>query len=100
MSVDENSRRSTKATLKCREYFFQKNVPVSDEDKKWAEDLSSHMLKMSPTSMKVTLRQLREGRKLSTLHECLEMEYRWVYLIIPQKCELISDKPRADPINI
>jgi hypothetical protein len=35
------------------------------------------MSKMSPTSMKVTLRQLREGRKLNTLHECLEMEYRW-----------------------
>jgi 3-hydroxyisobutyryl-CoA hydrolase len=55
---------------------MQKQVPKSAEDKKWATDLIDHMAKMSPTSMKVTLRQLREGRKLNTLHECLEMEYR------------------------
>lgn len=30
----------------------------------------------SPTSLKVTLKQVREGAKLRTLFECLTMEYR------------------------
>ena len=58
--------------------WMQKHVSRSSEEKKWAEDLVAHMVTMSPTSMKVTLRQLREGRKLSSLKECLQMEYRSV----------------------
>lgn len=50
----------------------------SEEETKWAQDLVAHMVKMSPTSMKVTLRQIREGKTLATLKECLQMEYRLV----------------------
>jgi len=37
----------------------------------------NHIRKLSPTSVKVTLRQIQEGRKLNTLAECLKMEYRY-----------------------
>jgi len=32
--------------------------------------------KLSPTSVKVTLRQIQEGKKLDKLEDCLRMEYR------------------------
>lgn len=47
---------------------------VNDE---WSQKTSDLMLKMSPTSMKVTLKMLREGKHLD-LKECLQMEYRLV----------------------
>ena len=47
---------------------------VNDE---WSIKTAQTMEKMSPTSMKVSLRMLREGRNKS-LEECLKMEYRLV----------------------
>jgi len=47
---------------------------VNDE---WSQKTSDLMLKMSPTSMKVTLKMLREGKHLD-LKKCLQMEYRLV----------------------
>ncbi len=48
------------------------------KDDQWAQKVSKTMSRMSPTSLKVALRQLREGKRLATLEECLQMEYRLV----------------------
>lgn len=47
---------------------------LKDDGSKWAEDTLRLLNKMSPTSMKVTLKQLEYGKKIS-LDECLRMEY-------------------------
>ncbi|CAH1996370.1 unnamed protein product [Acanthoscelides obtectus] len=41
----------------------------------WAEEILKTLNKMSPTSLKVTLRQLELGKNMS-LNDCLIMEYR------------------------
>lgn len=41
-----------------------------------ASDAAEQIVANSPTSLKVTLRALREARRLTTLEACLEMEYR------------------------
>jgi 3-hydroxyisobutyryl-CoA hydrolase len=41
----------------------------------WYENTLNSLKKMSPISLKVTLRSIREGRQQS-LHQCLEHEYR------------------------
>ena len=46
---------------------------------KWANKTASIMGKMSPTSMKVTLRMLREHASMP-LDEVLKVEYRYVTL--------------------
>lgn len=47
---------------------------LKDDGSKWAEETLKLLNKMSPTSMKVTLKQLELGKNLS-LDECLKMEY-------------------------
>lgn len=42
----------------------------------WCNKQIETLRKMSPASVKVTFRQLREGAKKKSLAECLEMEYR------------------------
>ncbi|XP_046840116.1 3-hydroxyisobutyryl-CoA hydrolase, mitochondrial-like [Xenia sp. Carnegie-2017] len=49
---------------------------LEKEDSDWARSQISTILKMSPLSLKVALKQIREGAKLRTLFECLTMEYR------------------------
>ena len=44
----------------------------------WGQKQIANLRKMSPTSVKVTFRQIREGKRLRTLAECLTMEYRLV----------------------
>lgn len=44
----------------------------------WGEKQAGIIAKMSPTSVGVAFRQLREGEKKSSLAECLAMEYRLV----------------------
>jgi len=44
----------------------------------WALNTIRTLNKMSPTSLKVTLRSLTNGKKLS-LHDCLKTEYRLAY---------------------
>lgn len=45
----------------------------SNQGDEWAEKTMNDLLSKSPTSLKVTLRQLLEGKN-KALHECLEME--------------------------
>lgn len=49
------------------------------------------MSKMSPTSMKVTMKELELGSKL-TLDKCLQMEYRLV-------CHYVDDSDFAEGNN-
>lgn len=48
---------------------------LEQDGTEWALQQIEVLNKMSPTSMKITLRQLQEGSKLN-LAECLKMEYR------------------------
>lgn len=57
---------------------------LKNDNSDWAMKQLNVLKDMSPVSMKVTLRLLREGAKLS-LKECLEMEYRVVLRILEDK---------------
>ncbi|KAL3836281.1 hypothetical protein ACJMK2_021718 [Sinanodonta woodiana] len=57
---------------------------LEEDGSEWASQQLAVLKKMSPTSMKVTLRQLLEGETKS-LQECLVMEYR-----LSQRC--LEDK--------
>lgn len=48
---------------------------LQNDQSKWAEDTLALLKNMSPTSLKVTLKQLQLGKNMS-LNECLIMEYR------------------------
>ncbi|XP_071452083.1 3-hydroxyisobutyryl-CoA hydrolase, mitochondrial-like [Hetaerina americana] len=50
-------------------------VQLEKEGTPWAKDTLTTLKKMSPTSIKVTLKQLEEG-SAKNLQECLAMEYR------------------------
>ncbi|XP_028405293.1 3-hydroxyisobutyryl-CoA hydrolase, mitochondrial-like [Dendronephthya gigantea] len=49
---------------------------LEKEGTDWAMSKIDTINSMSPTSLKVTLKHVREGAKLRTLFECLIMEYR------------------------
>ncbi|KAL9967456.1 hypothetical protein ACROYT_G025678 [Oculina patagonica] len=53
---------------------------LKEDGSEWALKQTEILNKMSPISMKITLRQLQEGAKLS-LGDCLKMEYR-----LTQRC--------------
>lgn len=53
---------------------------LKDDGSNWAMKQVETLHKMSPTSLKITLRQLQEGQHLS-LSDCLKMEYR-----LTQRC--------------
>ncbi|KAI4493646.1 hypothetical protein M0804_001822 [Polistes exclamans] len=48
---------------------------LNKDNSEWASQIVQILLKMSPTSLKVTKKCIEEGSKL-TLRECLRMEYR------------------------
>jgi len=50
---------------------------LDDDGGAWARATAAIIRKKSPTSLKITLRQLREGRHLS-FDDCMRMEYRIV----------------------
>jgi enoyl-CoA hydratase len=50
---------------------------LDSEGSEWATRVAAGLRKKSPTSLKVTFRQLREGRHLS-FDDCLRMEFRMV----------------------
>lgn len=54
-----------------------------DENNPWSQKTLKDILRMSPSALKVTFRQLVEGAQKSSLKECLEMEYR----IVNQCCK-------------
>ncbi|XP_069119775.1 3-hydroxyisobutyryl-CoA hydrolase, mitochondrial-like isoform X2 [Argopecten irradians] len=68
-------------SAKTLEGIFQ---DLKNDGSDWATKQLQTLQKMSPTSMKITLRQILEGRNLS-LGDCLQMEYR-----LSQRC--IDDK--------
>jgi 3-hydroxyisobutyryl-CoA hydrolase len=65
---------------KINEAFSAKSVEeiisnLKKDESKWSQDTLNTLLKMSPTSLKVTFKQLELGAT-KDLKECLEMEYR------------------------
>lgn len=58
---------------------------LEQEGTEWAKSKVDVINKMSPISLKVSLKQLREGAKLRTLFECLTMEYRLVQRFMEDK---------------
>lgn len=53
---------------------------LDGDDDPWAQEIAKIMRRMSPTSMKLTYRQMREGRSLG-LKDALKLEYRLVSAI-------------------
>lgn len=52
-------------------------IALRQRKNEWCEKTAELLLTKSPTSLKVTLQQLRNGRNLN-LDQCLQMEYRMV----------------------
>lgn len=59
-------------------------VRLEKDGSKWAEGTMNLLNKMSPTSLKVTFKELELGKKLS-LQECLQMEYRLAFNCLDHK---------------
>lgn len=65
------------------DYCFQQETieeiiaALQTRKNEWCDNVVATLRKKSPTSLKVTLQQLRNGKSL-TLDECLKMEYRMV----------------------
>jgi enoyl-CoA hydratase len=51
------------------------------EESDWAQDTAKNIRAKSPTSLKITFRQIREGKRLD-FDECMKMEYRMVNRIV------------------
>ncbi|MFT3998120.1 MAG: enoyl-CoA hydratase/isomerase family protein [Asticcacaulis sp.] len=51
-------------------------IALKLEDTDWAQHQGEVLATRSPFSMSVTLRQLREGRRMKSFEEVMEMEYR------------------------
>ncbi|KAI7883088.1 ClpP/crotonase [Lichtheimia hyalospora FSU 10163] len=71
---------------------------LQKEDSEWAKETLKLMGNVSPTSLKVTLQQLRTGANL-TLGECFKMEYRLVQKFLEEHdftegVNATLDKPR------
>lgn len=56
-------------------------VALDADHTDWSRDAAKTIRAKSPTSTKVTFRQLREGAKLS-FDDCMKMEYRMVHRIV------------------
>lgn len=57
-------------------------LALERDGSEWALTWHGRLLKKSPTSMKVTLRQLREGARLDNFRENMKMEFRIVNRIL------------------
>jgi len=53
---------------------------LDGQDSEWAKKTAETLRKMSPTSLKITMKQLRLGKE-KNLQECLQMEFR-----LTQRC--------------
>ena len=67
---------SQKATKKKNNEW--PDLKANSQESKLASRAVDTMAKLSPTSMKITHRQMSEGKKLESLKECLEMEFKMV----------------------
>jgi len=56
---------------------------LKKDNSEWAQKNINILLKMSPSSLKITKKAIDEGKKKS-LAECLEMEYRLAYTALPK----------------
>ncbi|KRY61485.1 3-hydroxyisobutyryl-CoA hydrolase, mitochondrial, partial [Trichinella britovi] len=78
INAKEINSRSIKTILDTTvEELFHK---LKEDGSQWATECLETMKKMSPTSLKITLRQLKAGMWLE-FRECFQMEYR-----ISQRC--------------
>lgn len=82
---------------------------LEKDNTEWSQQTLKLLEKMSPTSMKVTQQLLEKGSTLSSLHDCLKMEYTVAYNTLLQKDffegvrALLIDKdqkPKWTPINL
>ncbi|KAL3317732.1 hypothetical protein Ciccas_003609 [Cichlidogyrus casuarinus] len=71
------------------EWIFENLNQDADSGDEWAKMTLATMKQMSPTSLKVTLKQLQEGMKLN-LQQVLQMEFR-----LSQNCLLNGDFPEG-----
>lgn len=79
------------------------------DDSEWAKDQLKTLAKMSPTSLKITVKQLNLGSKLS-LKECFELEHQLCLRLTSfnsdfmegVRCVLVDrgDKPKWNPATI
>lgn len=65
---------------KINKYFSEPTVEqiverLKNDNSEWAEKILQTLMKVSPTSLKVTMNALEKGKK-SNLKDCLKMEYR------------------------
>lgn len=58
------------------------------DPKHWAHGARKELALASPTSLRVTLEALRRGGELSTLRQCLEMEYQLAQQFIGRSGDL------------
>ena len=56
-------------------------VALDSEHEDWADDAAKTIRAKSPTSLKLTFRQIREGAKLE-FNDCMRMEYRMVNRVV------------------
>ncbi|GBB93781.1 hypothetical protein RclHR1_02230007 [Rhizophagus clarus] len=61
---------------------------TKEEDKTWSKEVINTLLKGSPTSLKVTLRELRKGKQM-VITDCFKMEYKLVQKFL-EKSDLIE----------
>ncbi|MDR3477331.1 MAG: enoyl-CoA hydratase/isomerase family protein [Gammaproteobacteria bacterium] len=88
-TVSELINQFTRATEKSNFMFHQTEIQTCFSKKTvetiidalehypsaWCEEVTNMLILASPTSLKVTLRQLQEGEKL-TFDDCMKLEYR------------------------
>jgi len=82
---------------------------LQEEESDWAAEQWKALRSMCPTSVKITLRQLREGAKSQSLEENMPMEYRIVWRRVESQdliegvravFETKNRKPRWSPATI
>jgi len=59
---------------------------LKKDNSEWAQKNIKVLLKVSPSSLKITKRAIDEGKKKS-LAECLEMEYRLAYTALGENSD-------------
>jgi uncharacterized protein (UPF0303 family) len=59
---------------------------LREDNSEWAQKNIKVLLKVSPSSLKITKKAIDEGKKKS-LAECLEMEYRLAYTALGENSD-------------
>eukprot|EP00088_Acartia_fossae_P028475 TRINITY_DN29296_c0_g1_i1.p1 TRINITY_DN29296_c0_g1~~TRINITY_DN29296_c0_g1_i1.p1 ORF type:complete len:242 (+),score=14.48 TRINITY_DN29296_c0_g1_i1:93-818(+) len=83
-TFDKDKVFSLESSLEMIDRVFSKPTveqivaALGEEESELAQKSLKALKKASPTSLKVTHRQITEGKKLANLSQCLNMEYRLV----------------------